>query len=215
VPTSTPHRPTSIVPHSAVSASHKRKTPRVTVESTFGHIIFVCIITLRNRGPAAGVYWDGGKYKWAASLTTASDGGGRAVHLGWFVDEMEAALAYDQAACTFHGDEAQLNFSHLAPLPEEPCLSREPRHSSQPSQRPTHKKVRACRSDQRKWIRLHLLSILLCPQSPPPSPSPVASSRGRGYRGPYVDEEGLWARPTRHRKGRKTSRYLGRCFHDL
>jgi hypothetical protein len=81
-------------------------------------------------GSAAGVYWDGDKYKWAASTNTASGGGGRAVHLGWFVDEVEAALAYDQAA---HGDEAKLNFPHLAPPLEEPCSSEELPPSSRPS----------------------------------------------------------------------------------
>jgi hypothetical protein len=78
-----------------------------------------------NVGSAAGVYWDGNRYKWASSINSTSGGGGRVVHLGWFFDEMEAALAYDQAADSFHGDEAQLNFPHLAPLPQEPGSSRE------------------------------------------------------------------------------------------
>jgi hypothetical protein len=60
---------------------------------------------------AVGVYWDDGKSKWACLFYTASGGGaGRVVHLGWFVDEVAAALAYDQAAREYHKDKAQLNF---------------------------------------------------------------------------------------------------------
>jgi hypothetical protein len=133
-PTRMPHRHAeSIPPYSAVRGSHKRKSCRSILKSTGGHIIFRMHPHWENVVSSSGVYWDGGKYKWASSINTASEGGGRAVHLGWFVDEVEAALAYDQAADIFHGDEAELNFPPLAPPSDEPYSSEEPPPSSQPS----------------------------------------------------------------------------------
>jgi hypothetical protein len=39
-------------------------------------------------------------------------------HLGTYVNEVDAALAYDQAAREYHKDKAQLNFPHLPPQPQ-------------------------------------------------------------------------------------------------
>jgi hypothetical protein len=57
------------------------------------------------------------------------------VHLGSFVDDVGAALAYDQAAHMHYGVRAKLNFPHLAFLLEEPS-------SKEPPKRPRRKKVR-------------------------------------------------------------------------
>jgi hypothetical protein len=43
--------------------------------------------------------------------------GSKLMHLGSFVNEVDAALAYDQAAHEHHGDKAQLNFPDLPPPP--------------------------------------------------------------------------------------------------
>jgi hypothetical protein len=54
---------------------------------------------------------------WRASIRTVSGGGrGKTKHLGSFLNEVDAALAYDRAAREHHQDKAQLNF------PESPAL---------------------------------------------------------------------------------------------
>jgi hypothetical protein len=97
------------------------------VKSTLCHLISFLYITVSFvrvcHGSAAGVYWDDGKDKWASSLST-SGGGGRAVHLGWFVDEVEAALAYDQAARENHKKEAKLNFPDSSSLQHQGTTKR-------------------------------------------------------------------------------------------
>jgi hypothetical protein len=76
---------------------------------------------------AAGVYWDCGKSKWASAIYSERSGqGGRVVHLGWFVDEVKAALAYDQAARIFYRFKAQLNFLSLSLLQPEGASSEAP-----------------------------------------------------------------------------------------
>jgi hypothetical protein len=52
--------------------------------------------------------------------------------LGFFVNEVEAALAYDQAASEHHGDKAQLNFPDLPPQPQM-ASSQEPPSTPQPT----------------------------------------------------------------------------------
>jgi hypothetical protein len=48
---------------------------------------------------------------WRASIyADVGDGKSKNRYLGSFEDEVEAALAYDQAASEYHGDRAQLNF---------------------------------------------------------------------------------------------------------
>jgi hypothetical protein len=52
-----------------------------------------------------GVYWDRHHAKWQARIMSY----GARHHLGYFDDETEAAMAYDQAAQTLHGEFAFLN----------------------------------------------------------------------------------------------------------
>jgi hypothetical protein len=59
----------------------------------------------------AGVCWDSMNKRWIAQINVdAGDGGSKRRNLGSFVDEVEAALACDQAAREHHGDKAKLNF---------------------------------------------------------------------------------------------------------
>ena len=53
-----------------------------------------------------GVHWDSRKRKWIAQIV----GEARKKFLGAYVSEIDAALAYDAAAKTFHGEFANLNF---------------------------------------------------------------------------------------------------------
>lgn len=55
-----------------------------------------------------GVSWFSRKLKWAAQVTVFQ----RKVFLGYFVDEIDAALAYDRAARFFFGEFARCNFCH-------------------------------------------------------------------------------------------------------
>lgn len=53
-----------------------------------------------------GVSWCKGSKKWEAYL---SNGKGKKIHLGWFVNEIDAALAYDAAALNRYGEFALTN----------------------------------------------------------------------------------------------------------
>jgi hypothetical protein len=53
-----------------------------------------------------GVYWDVNRKKWAAMLAIKA----KPQFLGRFVDEAEAARAYDRAAAEYFGEFATLNF---------------------------------------------------------------------------------------------------------
>lgn len=71
----------------------------------------------RNRKPRKGgssgykgVCWNKPAQKWQARIMV----GGKSISLGYFDDEVEAARAYDAAACEFHGDFARLNFQASA-----------------------------------------------------------------------------------------------------
>lgn len=56
----------------------------------------------RNAGSAyLGVHFDKKMGKWRAQA--------RGVHIGWFVTELEAAVAYNDQAPAFHGEFARLN----------------------------------------------------------------------------------------------------------
>jgi hypothetical protein len=48
------------------------------------------------------------------------DGESKQRHLGTFSKEVDAALAYDQAASEYLGDEAKLNFPDQKPQPQLP-----------------------------------------------------------------------------------------------
>jgi hypothetical protein len=76
----------------------------------------------------AGVSCDSNTKMWRAQINTkASDGKSKQRHLGNFVNEVDAALAYDQAAREHHKDKAKLNFP--GPQPQV-ALSKTPRGAS-------------------------------------------------------------------------------------
>jgi hypothetical protein len=67
----------------------------------------------------AGVNWISHSKKWRAEIyADTGDGKSKKRHLGSFVKEVDAALAYDQAAREHHKDKAQLNFPDLPPQPQ-------------------------------------------------------------------------------------------------
>jgi hypothetical protein len=82
---------------------------------------------------AAGVSWFSRDKRWTAVIRVdAGDGKGKTRFLGRFVNEVDAALAYDQAARQYHGKKAQLNFPDLPPKPQmAPSKTRQP--TPQPS----------------------------------------------------------------------------------
>lgn len=53
-----------------------------------------------------GVCWDKGRNAWNAKIQVNQ----HTLNLGRFPDELEAAKAYDEAARTYHGEKAKLNF---------------------------------------------------------------------------------------------------------
>ena len=61
-----------------------------------------------------GVCWHKPTKKWRARIKVD----GKLIHLGLFIEEFEAALAYDRAAKEYFGDFAKLNF----PIEEEVCV---------------------------------------------------------------------------------------------
>lgn len=60
----------------------------------------------RKSSKYKGVHWHKKSQKWAAAITFNN----KTHHLGYFIDEIEAAKAYDRAAKKYHGDFASLNF---------------------------------------------------------------------------------------------------------
>jgi hypothetical protein len=55
-----------------------------------------------------GVYWEKQKNKWRARIFVS----GKCVHLGFFLTEKEAAVAYNQGAIKYFGSFACLNIIH-------------------------------------------------------------------------------------------------------
>jgi hypothetical protein len=66
---------------------------------------------------AAGVFWESRKKRWIAQIQAKAGDGKSKRHLGSFLSEEDAALAYDQAAREHHKDKAKLNFPDLPPQP--------------------------------------------------------------------------------------------------
>ena len=58
-----------------------------------------------NTSGFKGVYWHKRTRKWVAKIR----GNGKKIHLGCFVDKLEAAKAYNKAALEYHGEFAYLN----------------------------------------------------------------------------------------------------------
>lgn len=75
--------------------------------------IVSCRQNVWNQGPFGktskfkGVYWNSGMDKWVASIRLPKDG--KQKHLGCFIEESEAALAYNKKAEEFYGEFAYLN----------------------------------------------------------------------------------------------------------
>jgi hypothetical protein len=58
-----------------------------------------------NKSGLRGVSWNISKSKWRASITVC----GKSIHLGYFSDKNDAALAYDSAVVKYHPRGAVLN----------------------------------------------------------------------------------------------------------
>ena len=61
-----------------------------------------------------GVCWHKATKKWLAQIRVNQE----RIHLGYFIEEFEAAIAYDKAAKEYFGEFARLNF----PIEEEVCV---------------------------------------------------------------------------------------------
>lgn len=59
-----------------------------------------------NTSGYRGVYWNKNMSKWYSQLKVNN----KRIHIGFFNEVEEAALAYDKAAMKYHGEFAQLNF---------------------------------------------------------------------------------------------------------
>ena len=59
-----------------------------------------------NKSSFKGVYWDKDKKKWRVTLSKNK----KTIHIGVYVDKLEAAKAYDMAALKYHGEFARGNF---------------------------------------------------------------------------------------------------------
>lgn len=61
---------------------------------------------VNNTSGFKGVTWNKNAHKWKSRITS----GGKERHLGYFLDPVDAALAYDAAAVELHGEFANTNF---------------------------------------------------------------------------------------------------------
>jgi hypothetical protein len=60
--------------------------------------------------PYKGVYWFAQTNKWGSIISVNK----KKLHLGFFVNPIDAARAYDIAALAYHGEFARINFPELA-----------------------------------------------------------------------------------------------------
>ncbi|KAK3283426.1 hypothetical protein CYMTET_8875, partial [Cymbomonas tetramitiformis] len=81
-------------------------------------------LSTRNdrRSAYLGVKWNNKFHKWSVFLNTHEPSLYKSVNVGLFMDEVQAALAYDKAARYFQKDDAVTNF----PLPGNTAEAREP-----------------------------------------------------------------------------------------
>jgi hypothetical protein len=73
------------------------------------------VVRSDNTSGFKGVTWDKAKRKWRALITVE----GKKLHIGYFSDALQAALAYDAAAREHFGEFALCNFP-----PKKPCMGR-------------------------------------------------------------------------------------------
>jgi hypothetical protein len=79
----------------------------------------------------SGVSWDSRRKRWTAHVRVDGGDGKRKTRcLGSFVDEVDAAMAYDQAAREHHGNKARLNFPDRPPQPQAALNLTTPRKAS-------------------------------------------------------------------------------------
>jgi hypothetical protein len=84
---------------------------------------------------AAGVSWSRQEKAWRARINfSTGDGERQQRQLGGFANEVEAALAYDQAAREHHGNKAQLNFPEPTPLQSQGPTKRVRREQVRPNE---------------------------------------------------------------------------------
>lgn len=63
-----------------------------------------------------GVYWDERNGRWVSQIRKGNRGSAR-IYLGSFINEIDAAMAYDKAAHEIHGEFAWLNCDHFPEVP--------------------------------------------------------------------------------------------------
>jgi hypothetical protein len=79
----------------------------------------------------AGVSWNSKGKRWLVKIkVTAGNGESKMKYLGNFVNEKDAALAYDQAARKYHKAKAKLNFPDLPPPQPQAASSQKTRQGS-------------------------------------------------------------------------------------
>jgi hypothetical protein len=95
----------------------------------------------------AGVSWNAQEKRWRAFIyANAGDGESKARCLRSFVNEVDAALAYDQSAREYHKDKAKLNFPDLPPQPQGGSVEMSPKWTRDEQVRPSkgHQRPLTC-----------------------------------------------------------------------